>query len=76
MIRFCFLLICFWLLFAECQGVSSEVEVNGRRVLVRGQGDAEDVLVVATEHHDHEAEDQENVLGAAGRQGGRAPHFA
>ena len=76
MICLCFLLICFWLLFAECQCVSSEVEVDGRRVLVGGQGEAEDVLVVATEHHDHEAEDQENKLGAAGRQRGWAPHFA
>lgn len=76
MICLCFLLICFWLLFAECQCVSSEVEVDGRRVLVGGQGEAEDVLVVATEHHNHEAEDQENKLGAAGRQRGWAPHFA
>ena len=76
MICLCFLLICFWLLFAECQCVSSEVEVDGRRVLVGGQGEAEDVLVVATEHHNHEAEDQENKLCAAGRQRGWAPHFA
>ena len=76
MIRLCFLLICFWLLFVECQGISCEVEVDGRRVLVGGQGDTEDVLVVATEHHDHEAEDQKHKLGAAGRQRGWAPHFA
>ena len=68
---------CYWLLFAECQGVSSsEVEVDGRRVLVGGQGDTEYVFVISTEHHNQKAEAQKHQLGAAGGKAGWAPHVA